>query len=346
MHQPLSIGIVGLGFGKQVLLPAFRADSRCRVAALCGSHADKAAAAAQSAGVPKAFGGWMGLVADPEIDAVVIAAPPAVQAEAALAAAKAGKHLFCEKPLALNAVQARAILEAVAGRKLAHAVDFEFPEVDAWQKAKAALEAGTLGRIRHVALNWRVETYAYRAQTAGWKVSAEAGGGTLNNFGSHTLHYLEWLFGPLARLAARLSPPGGGAEARVDAWGEFAAGFPVSVSIAADAFLGTGHKLEVYSDAGSLVLENRGADYIRGFTLAVARRETGVFNTIATTDGEAAVDGRIAPVGRIVRRFLDGIESGAPVTPGLAEGLRVQQLIDAARAAHHSGGWQTVTPTP
>lgn len=346
MHQPLAIGIVGLGFGKQVLLPAFRADSRCRVTALCGSHMDKAIAAAQSAGVPKAFGDWKTLVADPEIDAVAIAAPPAVQAEAALAAARAGKHLFCEKPMALNAAQARALLEATTSRKLAHAIDFEFPEVDAWQKAKVALDAGTLGRIRQVALTWRVETYAYRAQTTGWKVSAEAGGGTLNNFGSHTLYYLEWLFGPLARLAARLSPSGGAVEARVDCWGEFAAGFPVTVSIAADTFLGTGHKLEVYGGAGSLTLENRGSDYARGFTLAVGRRETGVFNTIATTDGEAAVDGRIAPVGRIVRRFLDGIESGAPVTPGLVEGLRVQQLIDAARAAHHSGGWQTVTPRP
>jgi predicted dehydrogenase len=346
MRQPLTIGIVGLGFGRQVLLPAFRADSRCEVTALCGGHADKALAAAQAAGVPKAFGDWKALVADAEIDAVAIAAPPNVQAEAALAAARAGKHLFCEKPLALNSAQARAILAAAANRKLAHAIDFEFPEVEAWQKAKEALESGALGRIRHVALAWRVETYAYRAQTSGWKVSTEAGGGTLSNFAPHTFHYLEWLFGPLARLAARLSPADAAADARVDLWGEFAAGFPVTVSIAADAFLGSGHKLEVYGDAGSLALENRAADYIRGFTLAVGRREAGAFSTIPTVDGDAAVDGRIAPVGRIVRRFLDGIERGTPVTPGLGEGVRVQQLIDAARLAHRSGGWQAVTPQP
>jgi len=341
MRKPLAIGIVGTGFGKQVLLPAFRADARCEVTALGASNVEKARAAAQSAGVPKSFGDWRQLLADPEIHAVAIAVPPKVQAEVALAAARTGKHLFCEKPLALNLAQARAMLAAAAENRLVHAVDFEFPEVDAWQKAKAALATGTLGRIRQVALTWRAETYAHRARVDTWKTRAEIGGGTLNNFGSHTFYYLEWLFGPLKQLSARLSPTPAD-DARVDWWGEFAAGFPVTVSIAADAFLGSGHKLEVYGDAGSLVLENRDADYMKGFTLAIGTRPAGALTTVEIPAENTAADGRIAPVSRIVRRFLDAIESGQPVTPGLREGVRVQQLIDAVRASHRTGTWQNV----
>ncbi|MBI3850093.1 MAG: Gfo/Idh/MocA family oxidoreductase [Verrucomicrobia bacterium] len=343
MRKPLAIGIIGIGFGKNVLLPAFRADARCEVTAFCASDIEKARAAAQATGVPRSYGDWRMLLADPAIDAVAIAVPPNVQVEVAWAAAKAGKHLFCEKPLALNLDQANAILTAAARNKLAHAIDFEFPEVDAWPKTKASLAAGTLGRIRHVALTWRIETYAHRAQVDTWKIRAEVGGGTLNNFSSHTFYYLEWLFGPLTRLAARLSPSAA-ADARVDWWGEFSAGFPVTVSIAADAFLGPGHRLEVYGDQGTLVLENRGSDYMRGFSLSVGTRQTGTLIVQETLAGDATVDGRIAPVSRIARRFLDAIDSGQSVTPGLREGTRVQQLIDAARASHRSKTWQEVAP--
>src|SRR5262249_6049268 len=133
---------------------------------------------------------------------------------------------------------------------------------------------GTLGRIRNVALTWRVETYAYRAAIKNWKTQAETGGGTLNNFASHTLYYLEWLFGAIDKINGFLAPRNTEVEARVEAWIEFSQGSTGSVSIAADAFLGPGHRLEVYGELGALLLENTTNDYARGFSLFVGNRES------------------------------------------------------------------------
>jgi predicted dehydrogenase len=343
MRKPISIGVVGIGFGQQVLVPAFRSDPRCVVAGICANRFDRAQGVAKKLKIPRAYRDPGELAADPDICAIAIATPPAVQTEAGLAAARAGKHLFCEKPLALDAGRGRELLAAVQSQHVVHAIDFEFAEVDAWKQARQILREGALGGIRQVVMNWRVETYSYRAQTQSWKTRPESGGGTLNNFASHTFYYLEWLFGPIARLAARLTPrEGAGAEARADLWLEFESGFPGNAAIAADAFLGPGHRLEIYGDAGSLVLENPTFDYMRGFTLRVASRKIGQFEDLAVAQDSGNQDGRIAAVGRIVSRFLDAIERGGEVSPNLRDGLRVQVLIDAARAADRTGTWQSV----
>ena len=293
-------------------------------------------------GIPKATDDWRELVADPDLNALALAVPPSLQAEIALAAAQAGKHLFCEKPLALNVSQARSILAAARQSKIVHAMDFIFPEMEAWQKARELLRSPALGRIRHAALTWRVETYAYRAKADSWKTRAASGGGTLNNFASHTFYYLEWLLGRIEKVSARLAPREAEAEARVDAWIEFAAGFSGSVSIAADAFLGPGHRLEVYGDAGTLVLENATTDYARGFKLSLGTRAAPRLAAIETADDNSHADGRVYPVSRIASRFIEAIRSGQTATPNLEHGLRVQVLLEALRLADRDRSCQAV----
>jgi predicted dehydrogenase len=341
MTSPVTIGLVGVGFARQVLAPAFRADARCRLGAICARDLGRAQEAATALDIPRAYGDWRALIADPAVQAVAIAVPPGAQAEIAVVAARAGKHVFCEKPLALDRAQAAAALAAAETARVAHAVDFIFPEIPAWRRAKELLPS--VGHIRQVALTWRLETYAYRAGLKNWKMSPEAGGGTLNNFVSHTFYYLEWLFGPIARLAASLRPAAPAADTGVELWLEFAAGFRATVSVAADAFLGPGHGLEIYGDDGALRLHNPTADYANGFTLALATRANGKFALVAAPDENPAQDGRIAAVARIAARFLDAVLGGAPVTPGLHDGLRVQRLLDAAREADSTGAWQTMT---
>jgi predicted dehydrogenase len=366
MTPPVTIGLVGVGFARQVLAPAFRADPRCRLGAICARDLGRAQEAANALGIPRAYGDWRALVADPTVQVVAIAVPPGAQAEIAIAAARAGKHVFCEKPLALDAAQAGEMLDAAEAARVAHAVDFIFPEIPAWRKAKELLPA--VGRIRHVALTWRLETYAYRAGLQNWKMSPAAGGGTLNNFVSHTFYYLEWLFGPVARLAASLRPAAPAADAGVELWLEFAAGFRATVSVAADAPLGPGHGLEIYGDGRALRLRNPTADYANGFTLALGKRDGGWLEPmdvsdylppapdgrvwlrdsstkVAAPDEHPTQDGRIAAGAHIASRFLDAALGGPPVTPGLHAGLRVQRLLDLARAADRTGGWHAA-PAP
>lgn len=337
----LRIGVIGAGFGQRAHVPAFRADVRCQVVAICTRTREHAARVAERLDIAHAYGDAREMLASSEVDAVSIAVPPALQPELVIAAAEAGKHVFCEKPLAADVPAAERALAVVQKSGVVHAMDFLFSDVPAWQQSRSVLAAGALGALRHVAVSWRVETYAFAQGLDSWKRRSAEGGGTLSNFVSHSLYYLEWLLGPVRRITARLTPREAAGEARVDAWLELASGCPVTVSVAADAFLGSGHRLEIYGDQGTLVLENRTKDYVNGFELSVGTRATGVFST-RPPEPPSYMDGRIGAASAIVRRFVDAILTGTAVEPNLAHGLRVQHLMAAARAADRTGGWQSV----
>ena len=340
----IRVGVIGIGFGQHVHVPALRLDSRCDVTAICASNTERARKTADRLQIPRAYGDARALIEDPQIDAVCIAVPPADQPALIEAAASAGKHVFCEKPVGIGMESVTRAYEAVQRAKVCHAVDFMFPEIRAWQQAKELLNAGTLGPLRQVAISWRVETYAYRmGLTDSWKTRSAGGGGTLNSFVSHSFYYIEWLLGRIARLTARLSPPSGGdrCEARVDSWLEMEGGTPVNLSVAADAFGGSGHRLEFYGELGTLTLSNASADYVNGFELLLHRRQNLKPESLHQPDTTSG-DGRITAVSSILSRFIDAITEHKAVLPGLAEGLRVQFLIEAAKRADRAGQWQNV----
>jgi predicted dehydrogenase len=340
MSDPIRIGVIGTGFGQQVHVPAFRSDARCDVVAICAHTVERAARVAERLAIRRSYGDAHEMLASGEVDAVSIAVPPLTQPGLVIAAAEAGKHVFCEKPLATDVPDAERALQAVQESGVTHAINFIFPEIRAWREARSLLQEGRIGRLRSVALSWRVETYAFKSRVESWKMQSCEGGGVLNQFVSHSLYYLEWLFGPVGRLAARLTPRERAGDARADLWLELKSGCPVTVSVAADAFLGSGHRLEIYGEEGSLVLENREGDYVNGFALSVGTREGGAFSTHESVPFPHA-DGRIGAASAIAHRFVDSILSGESVSPNLAEGLRVQRLIAAARCADRTGVWQS-----
>jgi predicted dehydrogenase len=106
----------------------------------------------------------------------------------------------------------------------------------------------------------------------------------------------------------------------------------------AAAYLGSGHRLEFYGEDGTIVLENKTPDHARGFTLHHARRPATALQEVPVADeGQEFPDGRIAPVARLARRFLDAIENGGVMKPGILEAARVQMLLDAARFSKQIG---------
>src|SRR5207249_9336243 len=104
-----------------------------------------------------------------------------------------------------------------------------------------------------------------------------------------------------------LRGPGDGPETCVQATLDVDGRFPVFLSVASDAFLGHGHRLEIYGEEATLVLENRSADYAAGFELWLGTRRTSSFELIARDEPRAGVDGRISPVSALASRFLDSI---------------------------------------
>jgi predicted dehydrogenase len=349
----IGVGIVGSNYGRTVLVPAFRTDPRCKVVALAGSEAARAAELARAANVPRGVGDWRALVDDPAVAAVAIAVPPDLQPAIAQRALDRGKPVFAEKPLAADLAGAQAMLDAARKSAQPTAIDFNFPELPAWRRAKDMLDA--VGRLRHVVVTWNVENQATRLRLESWKTRGDGGGGLLGNFVCHSLYYLEWFCGPIVGLSARIFPlPDGKAESSIALALAFASGAGGSLQMSCASFLGSGHRLEFYGDAGSLLLDNPTADYFRGFTLRHARRAGGApqqrtdsaMQSIAVEDigADPSVDTRVVPVARLVRRFIDACERGGNPSPGFAEGYRVQVLIDAARRSHASGRWVDLAP--
>jgi predicted dehydrogenase len=346
--QVIRLGIVGTNYGRTVQLPAFRMDSRCEVVALAGSDAARAGELARTAGVAKGYGDWRALLEDKNVDAVAIATMPALQARIATAALALGKPVFGEKPMASTLADARAMLAAAKSAGKPAMLDFNFPQIMAWQRAKQMLDDGAVGRLRHVAVHWQVENRAIQMRMRNWKTLTDDGGGVLGNFISHCFYYLEWFYGPIATLSARLFglPDDDSVQTTAAMALVFAGGQPVSLSMSCASYLGSGHRLEFYGEDGTLVLHNREADYMRGFELFHAKRGAAALAPIAVEDPADAgqPDGRIAPVSRLATRFLDAIEGKGNGEPGFAAGYRVQQLIDAAQRAHRDG--KTVATLP
>jgi predicted dehydrogenase len=344
----VTVGVVGIGFGERVLVPAFRASGRCTVAALCASTAERAQRAAQRLGVPKAYGDWRELVADPQITAVAVATPPAVQPAVVKAALAAHKPVFCEKPLAITREAAAELLAVARAARVAQMVDFEFPMLEAWQRAKALLEAGGLGRVRSALVSWQFESYTNRLGLRSWKTRTELGGGVVNLYVSHTLHYVEWLLGPIQSLSARLFPLN---EASHDPRGETLAvitlrlgdGTPVSITVNSQALLGTGHRVELYGDEGTLLLHNSTSDYMKGFRLSSGRRtETQLAPIPLPEPAPIEGDSRILPVSRLIERFVTWVEQGIPSRPTIEDGYRVQRLLEATHDSDQTERWVTV----
>jgi len=338
----IRLGIVGVNYGRTVQLPAFRADLRCQVVALAGRDAARTAAIAREAGVLKGYGDWRALVEDPDVQAVAVATLPSLQAHVALRALELGKPVFIEKPMANNLAAAKAMLQRAKQSGLPTMIDFNFTQIATWLRAKAMLDDGAIGKLRHVTVHWHVESRALQLRMRNWKTVGDDGGGVLGNFISHCFYYLEWFCGPIAGMSTRIGgvPEDGGLETTVVMAMQFKSGALASLSMSCASYFGIGHRLEFFGEEGTLVLHNLGADYMRGFELFYAKRpgpleRTAVIDPIDTR----YPDGRIAPVSRLAKLWFDAIEKGGTPTPGFAEGYRVQLQMDAARRSYQQGIW-------
>lgn len=345
----VGIGIIGCNYGRLVQLPAFRLDPRCKVVALAGREVARTADLARSEDIPLAFGGWEQLVEHPDVGAVCIATEPGLQPQIAVRALELNKPVFAEKPMAADFAGAQSMVHAAETSGCVTMIDFNFCEIVSWAKAKALLDAGAIGRLRHVDVNWNVENYSTRMRLKNWKASGAEGGGVLGNFVSHCFHYLEWFCGPIAGLSARLSglPDEPAAETNVGINIKFRSGAAGNLAMSCASYLGSGHRIEFYGEDGTLMLVNETVDYMRGFRLTLGRRpepETSVISAVDEVDLRFPSDGRIAPVSRLAARFLDGIERGIPTAGGFSEGLRVQTLLDLARRSNELGRWLEVEP--
>jgi predicted dehydrogenase len=338
MSPPIRVGVIGAGFGAKVHVPAFRRDPRFEVVAFSSSNPERARATADAAKIPKSFAHWQDIVADEAVDLVSVAVPPAAQPELLFAAIAAKKHVFAEKPVGGGAAVAEKLAAAANAEGIRHAIDFEFPEIDAFQRARSLVAEGRIGRVRHASVAWHIESYAHKHRAFDtWKTSSSAGAGVLNLFLSHTLQYVEWLLEkPITALTGRLATDPSAREDSADevvhlslACGDV----PVSIAASSCSRAGSGHRIEIHGDEGAVVLENTNADYVNGFELSLldapghaAERFTSSFRP------ESGQDGRVSAVAALLRRFADAILQHTRFEPNLDDGARIEAWLEHARA--------------
>jgi hypothetical protein len=355
--------VAGLGFGEQVHLPALSACPLTEPVALWHPRPERLAKACSASGLP-GFTDFDALLADPSIDALVIATPPGPRFELAKAAIAAGKHVLLEKPVALNAEQGQELQRLALGAGVCVGVDFEYRAVPLFQQLAALLHQGAIGTPWLVKLDWLMGSRADPGRPWSWYSQRSEGGGVLGALGTHAFDTLHWLVGPTRQLSATCStaiaerplPSGKGpgpepGSAPVDAedialvQGELETSrgqsVPAQISLASVTRPGRGYWIELYGSEGSLVLgSSNQSDYVHGFQLWQARAGEGL--QLVEPDPLLAfertwVDGRVAPVQRILHGWATAVREGKPLVPGLTEAVLSQACCDLALRSARDG---------
>jgi predicted dehydrogenase len=146
--SPVRWGVIGCAdIAIRKVIPGMQGSALSRVDAIASRSAEKAAAAAKSLGIPKSYGSYEALLADPEVEAVYIPLPNHLHAEWTLAAAAAGKHVLCEKPMAPSSADARRMIEACeqAGVKLMEAFMYRLHPL--WREVRRMVGSGSIGEL-------------------------------------------------------------------------------------------------------------------------------------------------------------------------------------------------------
>ena len=212
--KPLNVGLIGYGFMGRTHSNAHRKVNhffdvpyRPVLKTVCGLVDAEAKAFAAKWGYESYTTNWREVVERKDIDLVEICVPNNVHAEIAIAAAKAGKMIICEKPLALNSAQALKMVEAVEKAKVPNLVSFNYRRVPAITLAKVLIDEGRLGKIFHYRAiflqDWTISADVPQGGMATWRLDIKAAGsGVTGDLLAHCIDTAMWHNGAIARVNA------------------------------------------------------------------------------------------------------------------------------------------------
>ena len=385
--KTVKVGVVGAGFmGKAHSLayaampmffwPAPALPERALIAEVSDELAEEAAA---RFGYARWTSDWREVVADPEIDLVDIATPNDSHPEIAIAAAQAGKHVLCEKPLARSAAEARAMRDAVVAAGVVHMVAFNYRRTPAVALARKLIDEGVIGTVRNFRGTYLQDWSNDPDLPLSWRFrQAIAGSGALGDIGTHVIDMARYLVGEIDEVNALIKryiddrpvPQGGadqlaGASKLADAPREavdvddevmamvrFSGGAVGSIE-ATRAAHGRKNYLtfEIHGDLGTLVFDYERRDELKLFSTADPEDRAG-FRTILTGPAHPYGDGLwpIPGLGvgygetKIVECYdlMTAIANGGEVSPNFEDGYRIALITDAILESAESGGWTSV----
>ncbi len=351
----LRVAIVGCGgITLQNHLPGFALCPDTCVVALCDADPAALERARQQTGVVVTSTRFEEIVTRDDVDAVVIATPNFTHAPIAHAAIAAGKHVLCEKPIAMNAAEARGMAEAADRASVRHMTAFTYRFVPAMRYLSHLVREGVLGDIRHYR-SCRLQDWGTR--NLGWRqVRKLAATGELGDMLSHRIDFAHLLVGPVQRLVANLknlTPVRDGHANDTDDWVAILADFRNGATgVLESSKLASGRNeswrsldtVEVNgSQASAVFITGKWNELQLGraggpgleivpvprefWTWPGAPRDPGVGDPLVTFRYDQAFE------------FVDAIRTQRPCVPGFHEGARVLLVMDAAVRSAETRQW-------
>jgi predicted dehydrogenase len=361
MNETIGIGIVGTGFARTTQLPAFRATPGARVVAIASGHRENAERVAREFDIPFVAEDWRAIVEHTEVDLVCITTPPVTHQEMTLTALDFNKAVLCEKPTALNADEARAMLARAEEKNALALIDHELRFLRGRQIMRDLVRAGEIGRVRHAKFTFRADSRAVADRSWDWWSDERAGGGVLGAIGSHAVDALRWLLDTeVTRVSAQLATH---VRARTDertgtskrvttddeanllisfADGEFTQGTTGAIALSMVESGQPEHRVELYGEQGALMIAEPEELY---------RAQTGAhaWERVEVLPTELAPGLRDGSWSRgftnLASALVAAMQAGARQVAYAAtftDGYRNQLVLDAARRAHESGRWVNV----
>jgi predicted dehydrogenase len=346
----IRVGVIGTGFGRRVQLPALRLVPGVTATAIASSSLERARAVAGEFAIPNPFGSGEALARSPEVDLVIVASTPDAHARHAIAALEAGKHVLCEKPMALTAQEAEQMLEVAQRSPGLARIDHELRYEPNRCRARDLIRDGAIGSVLH--MEFLLKPYlrgdgrpqAFDAPWSWW-YDASRGGGILGAVGSHLIDVSRfWSGNEIVDVSGRVATV---VRERRDERGiarpvtadDFAScvlrlsgGAIVTMTLSTVASHGPGHFAQVTGSDGTMVLSGES-------TLEIGRAGGGgALENISIPDD---LWEKTTPNNMWARSFvrlmrdlvgeLDGRpRAGEPAT--FRDGVAVQRVMDAVRA--------------
>ena len=377
--KPLNIGLIGYGFMGRTHTNAYKRVNdffdvayRPVLKAVCGRNAEAARAFADNWGYESVETDWRKVIERKDIDAVDICAPNNAHAEIAIAAAKAGKMVLCEKPLSMNLVDGQAMVDAVEAAGVPNTVWYNYRRVPAVTLAKQLIDEGRLGRIFHYRANflqdWTISAELPQGGAGLWRLdAAAAGSGVTGDLRAHCIDTALWLNGAIASVSAmtetfikerkhtvtgKVEPIG------IDDACSFLCRFENgSLGLFESTRYARGHKalytFEINGEKASIKWDLHDLHRLQYFDYRDDSIIRG-WHSVHVTDGDQPymkhwwVPGlQIGYEHTFVHQvadFLENLAAGKPTAPTFREALATQAVCDAVLDSAELGRWESVVP--
>jgi predicted dehydrogenase len=327
-------GVLGASyFALNRMIPAMQAAEGATVAAIASRDGEKAANAARALGIPRAYGSYEALLADPEIDAIYNPLPNHLHVSWSERAAAARKHVLCEKPIALDASEARRLLAARDDNGVLIGEAAMVRVHPRWLAVRELIRAGQLGEVSGF-----MGSFCYRLQARdNVRYDPTMGGGVLLDVGFYPVTLSRFCFGaePLSVVAQLERDPDAGVDVLSSAILRFARGHALFTT---GMHLAPQQRVQIFGSKGHIDVEH-------AFNPAPDRPSRLLVETSPLLETPAAELMEFAPVDQyslLVEQFARAALSGGPAPVPLEESIANLVVLDALRRSAESGRWVSV----